>query len=217
MSPQTAQHCLTQANLCFLYAPAYHSGFKYAAPVRKAMGIRTLFNILGPLVNPAKPSTMLLGVYIPELLKPMAEALKMTGVTRAFVVHGSGLDEIALHGETQVIEINNGQLSERVISPSDFGLPTYSLDDIKGGTPIENANIIKAVLTGEGKEAHNAAVIINCAALLYLHQKADSLQQAASLASEVLASGQGLTTLLKLVELSNQDIPSHQDNKKVIK
>jgi anthranilate phosphoribosyltransferase len=160
---------------------------------------------------------MLLGVYTPELLKPMAEALKMTGVTRAFVVHGSGLDEIALHGETQVIEINNGQLSERIISPSDFGLPTYSLDDIKGGTPVENANIIKAVLTGEGKEAHNAAVIINCAALLYLHQKADSLQQAASLASEVLASGQGLTTLLKLVELSNQDIPSHQDNKKVIK
>jgi anthranilate phosphoribosyltransferase len=217
MSPQTAQHCLTQANLCFLYAPAYHSGFKHAAPVRKAMGIRTLFNILGPLVNPAKPSTMLLGVYTPELLKPMAEALKMTGVTRAFVVHGSGLDEIALHGETQVIEINNGQLSERIISPCDFGLPTYSLDDIKGGTPVENANIIKAVLTGEGKEAHNAAVIINCAALLYLHQKADSLQQAASLASEVLASGQGLTTLLKLVELSNQDIPSHQDNKKVIK
>ncbi len=209
MSPETAQYCLTHANLCFLYAPAYHSGFKYAGPVRKAMGIRTLFNILGPLVNPAKPSTMLLGVYTPELLKPMAETLMMTGVTRAFVVYGSGLDEIALHGETQVIEINNGQLNERIISPSDFGLSTYSLDDIKGGTPAENAHIIKAILAGEGEEAHNAAVIINCAALLYLHQKADSLQQAAAIASETLASGKGLTTLLKLVELSNQDFSNH--------
>ena len=209
MSPETAKHCLEQVNLCFLYAPAYHSGFKHAAPVRKAMGIRTLFNILGPLVNPAKPNIMLLGVYTPELLMPMAQALKLTGVNRAFVVHGSGLDEIALHGNTQVVEINNGELIERTIKPQDFGLSNYSLEEIKGGTPQENADIIKAILSGQGKDAHNAAVTINCAALLYLHNKADSLKQAAQLASEVLASGEGLVTLSSLVKLSNQTLSSN--------
>ncbi len=203
MSPQTAKQCLEQANLCFLFAPAYHAGFKHAAPVRKAMGIRTLFNILGPLVNPAQPSTMLLGVYTPELMQPLAQALQLTGVKRAWVVHGSGLDEIALHGNTQVVEIKAGQLSEKTISPQDFGLKNYTLDDIKGGTPEQNADVIKAILSGNGQAAHNAAVIINCAALLYLHDKAETLTEAASIANEVLMSGKGLTTLEQLVALSN--------------
>ncbi len=206
MSPETASHCLNVANLCFLYAPAYHSGFKHAGPVRKAMGIRTLFNILGPLVNPAHPKVMLLGVYTPALLTTIAQALLLTGVQRAFIVHGSGLDEIALHGETQLIEIRDGKLFNRTISPADFGLKTYSLASIQGGTPQENANMIKAILSGQGKEAHNAAVIINCAALLYLHDKAESLTAAATLASNVLASGKGLDTLESLVALSNSDI-----------
>jgi anthranilate phosphoribosyltransferase len=205
MSPDTARNCLDKTNLCFLFAPAYHSGFKYAAPVRKAMGIRTLFNILGPLVNPASPKIMLLGVYIPELLKPIAQALQLTGVKRAFVVHGSGLDEIALHGDTQVIEINNEQLIERTISPQDFGLANYSLEDIKGGSPEENADIIKTILSGKGNEAHNAAVIVNCAALLYLHDKANDLSTAAKIASDVLKSGKGMDTLNQLVTLSNQE------------
>lgn len=206
MSPTTASNCLDKANLCFLFAPAYHSGFKYAAPVRKAMGIRTIFNILGPLVNPAAPQVMLLGVYTPELLYPIAQALQLTGVKRAFVVHGSGLDEIALHGDTQVIEIKDEQLIERTISPQDFGLKHYSLEEIKGGTPQENAQIINAILAGKGQEAHNAAVIINCAALLYLHNKARDLTAAAQLAREVLKSGQGLATLELLVSLSNEAI-----------
>ncbi len=205
MSPDIAANCLDKANLCFLFAPAYHSGFRHAGPVRKAMGIRTLFNILGPLVNPAAPNIMLLGVYTPALLQPIAKALQLTGVKRAFVVHGSGLDEIALHGDTQVIEIKGEQLIERTISPKDFDLQNYSLEDIKGGTPQENADIIKTILSGEGQEAHNAAVIINCAALLYLHDKADTLAAAANLASEVLKSGQGLTTLELLVSLSNKE------------
>ncbi len=203
MSPQTAKQCLEQANLCFLFAPAYHAGFKHAAPVRKAMGIRTLFNILGPLVNPAQPSTMLLGVYTPELMQPLAQALQLTGVKRAWVVHGSGLDEIALHGNTQVVEIKAGKLSEKTISPQDFGLKNYTLDDIKGGTPEQNADVIKAILSGNGQAAHNAAVIINCAALLYLHDKAETITEAASIANEVLMSGKGLTTLEQLVALSN--------------
>lgn len=206
MSPETASNCLDKANLCFLYAPAYHTGFKYAGPVRKTMGIRTMFNILGPLVNPAAPKVMLLGVYTPELLTTIAQALLLTGVERAFVVHGSGLDEIALHGDTQLIEINDGQLIERTISPADFGLDNYSLEDIKGGTPQENADIIKAILSGNGQPAHNAAVVINCAALLYLHDKAATLKEAAQLASEVLASGQAMQTLKSLVSLSNEEV-----------
>ena len=215
MSPTTAKHCLDQANLCFLFAPAYHSGFKHAAPVRKAMGIRTLFNILGPLVNPAAPQIMLLGVYTPELLLPIAQALQLTGVNRAFVVHGSGLDEIALHGETQLVDIIKGELIERTISPQDFGLKNYSIEDIKGGTPQENADIIKAILSGKGQEAHNAAVVINCAALLYLHDKAKDLKSAAQLASEVLISGKGLETLELLVSLSNgvNETTADGDNK----
>jgi len=203
MSPATASKCLAETNLCFLYAPAYHPGFKHAAPVRKAMGIRTLFNILGPLVNPASPSTMLLGVYTPELIDLMAASLQLTGVKRGWVVHGSGLDEIALHGKTQISEINNGECSRRVISPSDFGLESYTLEDIKGGTPQENAEYIRAILIGNGQPAHNAAVVINCAALLYLHDKASDLKTAAKMATEVLASGKALSTLENMVLISN--------------
>ncbi|WP_286272581.1 anthranilate phosphoribosyltransferase [Thalassotalea hakodatensis] len=204
MTPETASQCLQQANLCFLYAPAYHPGFKYAGPVRKAMGIRTLFNILGPLVNPASPSVMLMGVYTPELIQTLAKSLQLTGVEKGWVVHGSGLDEIALHGETQVCEISNGQLSNKTITPEDFGLSRYSLDDIKGGTPQENAEIIKQILSGNGEDAHNSAVIINCAALLYLHGKAHDLKAAASVAQQVLSSGEALTKLEQLVAISNQ-------------
>ena len=205
MSPQTASDCLAKANLCFLYAPAYHPGFKHAAPVRKAMGIRTMFNILGPLVNPAQPSVMLLGVYIPELIETIAKTLMLTGVKRAWVVHGSGLDEIALHGSTQLTEINNGQLISKQISPTDFGLQSYPLEAIKGGTPKENADIVKAILSGNGEQAHNAAVIINCAALLYLHDKANSLKEAAHMARKVLASGKAAITLATLVSVSNKE------------
>jgi anthranilate phosphoribosyltransferase len=208
MSPEVASQCLAQTNICFLYAPAYHSGFKHAAPVRKAMAIRTLFNILGPLVNPAKPDVMLLGVYIPELINPIAQALLLTGVKRAWVVHGSGLDEIALHGKTKVTEINYGELVEKEISPIDFGLKNYTLADIRGGTPQENADIIQAILAGKGQEAHNSAVVINCAALLYLHREqlngqADTLLLAAQHAAQVLASGAATKTLADLVRLSN--------------
>ncbi len=205
MSPQTASDCLAQANLCFLYAPAYHSGFKHAAPVRKTMGIRTMFNIIGPLVNPAQPSVMLLGVYTPELIETLAKTLMLTGVKRAWVVHGSGLDEIALHGTTDLTEINNDQLVKKQISPEDFGLQRYPLSAIKGGTPRENADIITSILSGNGEDAHNAAVIINCAALLYLHDKTDSLKEAAQLASKVLASGKAAATLATLVSVSNQE------------
>ncbi|MFD2166000.1 anthranilate phosphoribosyltransferase [Thalassotalea euphylliae] len=208
MSPETAANCLDKANICFLFAPAYHPGFKHAAPVRKAMGVRTLFNILGPLVNPSAPKAMLLGVYTPELLSVMADALMLTGVERGWVVHGSGLDEIALHGSTEVIEINGNEQVKKTITPADFGLAEYSLEDIKGGTPQENADAIQTILSGNGKPAHNAAVIINAAAVLYLHDKADSLAVAAKIAEDVLMSGRAAQTLAELVELSNDESPA---------
>jgi anthranilate phosphoribosyltransferase len=204
MSPRAAQACLAATNLCFLYAPAYHPGFKHAGPVRKAMGVRTLFNILGPLVNPASPTVMLLGVYTPELIEMMAESLRLTGVKRGWVVHGSGLDEIALHGPTQVTEIIDDSLQQKIICPEDFGLQRYPLDAIKGGTPEENADIIQRILSGQGNPAHNAAVVINCAALLYLHNKASDLKTAATIAQEVLASGKGLQTLETMADISNR-------------
>ncbi len=203
MEPETAAQCLTQTGLCFLFAPKYHSGFRHAAPVRAALGVRTLFNILGPLVNPASPKVMLLGVYTPELLKPMAKALQLTGVERAWVVHGSGLDEIAIHGETLVVEIDGEHLIERSVTPDDFDLDTYPLKDIEGGTPDENAEHSKAILTGNGQDAHTAAVTINAAALLYLTGKADSLNHASKLVSDVLNTGQAAALLNKMAEVSN--------------
>lgn len=205
MSPETALRCIEQTNLCFLFAPAYHPGFKHAGPVRQAMGVRTLFNILGPLVNPAKPKHMLLGVYTPELLSVMAESLLKTGVERGFVVHGSGLDEIAIHGSTQVIEINDGELTPYSISPADFGLDEFPLEAIKGGTPEENAAFTQAILQGNGQTAHNAAVIINTAALLYANGIGETLKASAELASNTLASGKAFETLQALVEISNSE------------
>ncbi|TKB45140.1 anthranilate phosphoribosyltransferase [Thalassotalea mangrovi] len=202
MTADTAVKCIKQSNLCFLYAPQYHSGFRHAAPVRKAMGVRTLFNILGPLVNPASPGIMLLGVYSPALLKPIAAALQKTGVNRAWVVHGSGLDEIAIHGPTQVIEIDGDSLEEKEVTPAMFGLAQYKLADIEGGEPQQNAEFTRAVLSGSGQDAHRDAVAINTAALLYLAGKTDNLKQAADMVLTVLASGKALTTLNTMVETS---------------
>ena len=203
LSPEKALESIKTSGCSFLFAPNYHSGFRHAAPVRAAMGVRTLFNILGPLVNPASPKVMLLGVYTPELLKPMAKALQLTGVERAWVVHGSGLDEVAIHGETQVIEIDGDQLIEKSVIPSDFGLETHSLESIKGGLPADNARYSMAVLSGNGEQAHIDAVIINAAALIYLAGKSDNLRGAASIVKDTLKQGSAVKTLESMIEVSN--------------
>lgn len=203
MSPETAKQSIDQCNACFLFAPKYHTGFKYAGPVRATMGVRTLFNILGPLVNPSAPKVMLLGVYTPDLLKPMAEALQLTGVERAWVVHGSGLDEVAIHGPTQVIEINGNELISKTVVPADFGLPMHSLESIKGGLPSENADYSMAILKGKGKAAHRDAVTINTAALLYLSGKANNLIDACKQVQTVLSTAKAAETLKQMIEVSN--------------
>lgn len=202
MAPDVAFNCLEQTNLTFLFAPFYHSGIRHAMPVRKTLHTRTLFNILGPLVNPASPSIQLLGVFKPELCRPMAEALLLLGVKRAMVVHGSGMDEIALHGDTTVVEIKNGQLSEYTLSPQDFGLKTYNVADLAGGDPAFNANITTRLLAGQGTDAHNAAIAINVSALLYLFDQAQDLKQGCNIAQEMMASGKAKQTMEHFIELS---------------
>ena len=140
MSPAVARECLDKSNLCFLFAPVYHAGIKHAMPVRTTLKTRTIFNILGPLANPAAPDVQLLGVYDESLCLPMAQTLHTLGTKRAMIVHGSGTDEIALHGPTQVVELDNGKITQYTLNPSDFDLANYSLEQLAGEGPQYNAN-----------------------------------------------------------------------------
>ncbi|WP_462176976.1 anthranilate phosphoribosyltransferase [Pseudoalteromonas gelatinilytica] len=203
MSPEQAAHCLDNTGFTFLFAPHYHSGVRHAMGVRTALKSRTIFNILGPLANPAAPEVQLLGVYDPSLCLPMAETLKTLGTKRAMVVHGAGTDEIALHGTTKVVELNNGELSEYRLTASDFGLANYSLEQLAGQGPEYNAKASLAILQGQGEMAHNAAIIANVAALLYLTDKASDLKAAADQVSELLASGKAMDTLNAIIEVSH--------------
>jgi anthranilate phosphoribosyltransferase len=202
MSPEIARQCLDELNLCFIFAPAYHAGMRFAAPVRAALKTRSIFNVLGPLINPARPKFELMGVYAPELLKPIAQVHKQLGMERVMVVFGSGLDEIALHGETQVAELNNGEITEYIITPSDFGVATYPIEAIFGGTPEENKVIIEQILQGKGTDAQQAAVAINTSALLVINGFADDFKTGATMAFEAMNSGKPLQLVNKLAEMS---------------
>ncbi|RMH61527.1 MAG: anthranilate phosphoribosyltransferase [Calditrichaeota bacterium] len=189
MHPQTARACLDEHNLCFLFAPRYHPGIKHAMNVRTTLKTRTIFNILGPLVNPAFPDIFLAGVYSPALLKPYAEALQLLGVRKAWVVHGAGLDEIGLHGGNSIFEIDGENLVEKTLTAEDFGLPVVPIQDIQGGAPERNAALIADLLRGNGTEAHNAVLAANVAALLCLFEKESDLKQAAARAMDFIKSG----------------------------
>jgi len=203
MSPEQAAKCLEQTNFTFLFAPHYHSGVRHAMGVRTALKTRTIFNILGPLANPAAPDVQLLGVYNEALCMPMAQTLKTLGTKRAMIVHGSGTDEIALHGPTTVVELNNGEITQYTLNPSDFDLANYSLEQLAGEGPQYNANVSLVILQGKGTEAHNAAIVVNVAALLYLTGKAQSLKEGAQQVQTLLSSGQAMNTLNAIIEVSN--------------
>ncbi|MFA3790120.1 anthranilate phosphoribosyltransferase [Aliiglaciecola sp. SL4] len=206
MSAQTARNCLDEANLCFLFAPNYHAGIKFAMPVRTTLKTRTLFNLLGPLANPGKPTHMMIGVYAPEWVMPFAKTLKLLGYEHALVVHGSGLDELALHGPSQVAELKNGEINQYTLTPADFGLQQHSLESIKGGEPEENKALIEAVLTGKGQIAHQSAVAMNAGALLKLTGLASTYEQGAEMAIEAMQSKQSLNTILTAAEISQQGV-----------
>lgn len=206
MSPQTARACLDTVGASFLFAPHYHQGIAHAMPVRKQLATRTLFNILGPLVNPARPPVMLVGVYDPSLCHVVAQTLDLLGCERALVVNGLGLDEIALHGETRAAELIDGVVMERHFTPADFGVREFPLSAIVGGTPETNEQAIRAVLQGRGDEAHASAIAVNAGALLHLAGIADGLADGYERARAVLADGEGYRRLEQLARLSQQQV-----------
>ena len=196
-TPEQARQALDEIGVCFLFAQQYHSGFRHVAPVRAALKTRTIFNILGPLINPARPTYHLLGVYAPELVKTYAETAVALEHQHSFVVHGSGLDEVALHGETQVAEIKNGKIEYFTLTPEDFGLKAQSLESLRGGEPQENAQMLTALLQGKGKAEHANAVAANTALLLKLFGHNDLKQNVQNVLTH-LASGKAFETLQKL-------------------
>lgn len=209
MPVQQAAETLRLSNCSFLFAPQYHAGIKHAMPVRNALKSRTLFNLLGPLVNPAAPDYQLLGVYDAKLCRVMAQALQQLGVKRAWVVHGSGCDEVALHGETQVCELKDGEISEFSLTPDDFGVAVTPLSALAGGEPADNAVATLAILQGQGQSAHKAAVAINVAAMLKIAGMGDDLKANTRAVLQLLGSNRAFTTLSRFKQLSQTKEPAH--------
>jgi anthranilate phosphoribosyltransferase len=200
---ETSRRALDEVGLCFLYAPAYHPGLRHAGPVRRALKVRTIMNILGPCVNPAEPKVQLLGVAESRLLEPVAATLAALGVEEAMVVHGAGLDEVALHGATDAVRLSRGVIEQLTFAPEDVGLERAPLLLIQGGGREENGERLKALLMGYGTSAERRAVAMNAGALLFTAGKAASLKEAVDLALQILGSGRGLKVLKALVEISN--------------
>lgn len=197
------QRCILEIGIGFMYAPSFHGAMKYAVLPRKEIGIRTIFNILGPLSNPANATSQVLGVYEASLTEVMARVLKNLGSKRAFVVHGMDtLDEITITGKTKVSELNNGRIRNYYITPEKFGINRTSLDDIKGGDAKENAGIVLAVLKGE-RSPRRDVVLLNAAASLVSGFKAKDIKAGIKLAAESIDSGRAMEKLLKLIELTN--------------
>ncbi len=203
-SPAKCIELLKEAGMCFFFAQKYHSSMKYVGPIRKELGFRTVFNILGPLTNPGKPSRQLLGVYDEYLVEPLAQVLTNLGVKRGMVVYGQDkLDEISLSAPTKICEIRDGWTKSYVIKPEDFGLTRCTKADLRGGSPAENASITRAILQGE-KGAKRDAVLMNAGAALYINGKTDNMADGIALAAELIDSGKAMTTLDKLIEVSNR-------------
>lgn len=202
MTPEVARQCLDTLNVCFIFAPQYHAGMRFAGPVRAALKTRSIFNVLGPLVNPARPDFELMGVYAPELLKPIAEVHKQLGMKRVMVVFGSGLDEVAIHGETQVAELVDGEIKEYTLTPADFGVESYPIETILGGDAQENKVIIEKILQGKGTDAQQAAVAVNVSALLVLNGLANDFKAGTKMALDMMSTGKPLQLLQALAEQS---------------
>lgn len=203
LSPQQCVELLSKVGICFFFAPKYHTSMKYVAPIRKELGFRTVFNILGPLTNPARPTTQLLGVYDLQLVEPMAHVLSKLGVKRGMVVYGQDkLDEISACAPTVICEFSNGSFKRSEIVPEDFGLIRYNKSDLVGGTPEENARITLDILKGE-KGAKRNAVLLNSGAALYIGGKSPSITDGIKLAASLIDSGKAFETLNVFIKYSN--------------
>lgn len=204
LEPEKCRQLLNECGFCFFFAQKYHTSMKYVGAVRKELGIRTVFNILGPLTNPSAPKMHLLGVYDRSLLEPVAEVLMKLGSKRGMVVYGTEkLDEISLVAPTVICEYKDGWLKNYEITPEHFGFERCERDDLKGGTPAENAEITRKILSGEIRGHKRNAVLLNAGSAIYIGGKADSVADGIKLAGELIDSGKALATLEKTIEVSN--------------
>ncbi|MDO5098571.1 MAG: anthranilate phosphoribosyltransferase [Corynebacterium sp.] len=188
LDPERAVRQVEASNFTFLFAPAYHPAVAHVMPVRRALRLPTIFNTLGPILSPARPDLQIMGIANPEMGQMIAEVFKELGRNRALVVHGSGVDEIAVHGTTQVWELKDGEISHYEIEPEGLGLSRHPLSDLAGGDGAANAKILRDIFKGEGTTAQNHALAASAGAMFYLHDAADSLREGAELALELLSN-----------------------------
>lgn len=201
--PEKSEAILKEIGICFMYANKYHSSMKYAAPVRKELGIRTIFNILGPLASPAEANIQLLGVYDENLVEPLAQVLLNLGIKRAMVVHGQdGLDEITLSTKSTVCEVNNGEINSFFLDPKQFGFEYCKKEDLVGGDPIENAEIARKILSGE-KGPKRDVVLLNSAVCIYMTRNNVTMKECVKIATDIIDSGKAMEKLNKFIQLSN--------------
>ena len=204
--PEKSAELLEKINICFLFAQNYHIAMKYVAPIRKELGIRTIFNILGPLANPAGANMQVMGVYEEALVEPLARVLENLGVKNALVVYGQDqLDEISSCAPTTVCEVKNGEFKTYVIKPEDFGFKSADKSELVGGTPEENAVITRNILNGEETGAKRRAVLMNTGAALYVAGKVQSIADGIKLAAELIDSKKALAKLEEFIKCSNEE------------
>ena len=205
LEPEKCVSLLEDAGFCFFFAQKYHTSMKYVGAIRRELGFRTVFNILGPLTNPIKPSRQLLGVYDEYLLEPLAKVLTSLGVKNGMVVYGrEKLDELSTAGETAVCEFNNGEYSSYVLTPEQFGLTRSTKKDLEGGTPEENAKITRDILSGKDKGPKFETVLMNAGAALYISGKATDIADGIEKARELIDNGEALKAMERFVDLSNK-------------
>ena len=201
-TPEQHRRSLAEAGICFMFAPAHHGAMRHVQPVRAELGFRTIFNLLGPLANPAGARRQLVGVPAPRFVEPMARALGALGAERAWTVHGGGMDELTTTGETEVAEWREGQLRLFVVTPEAVGLPRAVLGDLVGGSPVHNAEALVAVLEGR-RGAYRDIVLLNAAAALLIAERTETLREGVTLAAEVIDDGRARAALARLVEASH--------------
>ena len=204
-SPEDCVRLLREVGICFMFAQKYHTSMKYVGAIRKELGFRTVFNILGPITNPASPNYQLLGVYDEYLVEPLAKVLTSLGVKRGVVVYGQDkLDEISISAPTTVCDFGGGEYKTYTIQPEDFGFERATKDDIVGGTPEENARITMDILTGKERGAKRNVVLMNAGAALYAAGKADSIAGGVKLAAEMIDSGKAAAKVEQFAKASNE-------------
>jgi anthranilate phosphoribosyltransferase len=205
-SPAVVERTLSDANIAFFFAPTFHPAMKHAGPTRRELGIRTVFNLLGPLTNPAGATRQIVGVPRSELTEPIARALMLLGSARAWVVHGAdGIDEISTTGHTKVSECRDGAVNTFYIHPSDFGVSKASPDELRGGDAVQNAGIIRHVFSGQ-RGAHRDVVVFNAGAALFVAGKVSSVDDGIRAAEAAIESGAASATLAAMVRLSNAEV-----------